>query len=290
MNKNILTFLIVTFFFFPSSLSFSASLKPVWKTEAVLQQPESVVYDPVQSLFYVSNVQGDVFSKDGKGFISRVDEKGKVIELKWMEAFHAPKGLCLAGDFLYVADIDALVRINIRNKSKKTFPVAGAIFLNDVSCDQNQNVYVSDMVQSAIYRLVNGRFEFWLKDDRLGGPNGLVLEGDQLYVAQWGLAEKDFSTKMPGHIIKIDVNTKQISDYGSPHPIGNLDGLTRYDSNSFIASDWIKGTILLINPKGPQTVATFSQGTADLTYLADKKWLLIPLMSQNQLAVFEWVP
>ena len=169
-------------------------------------------------------------------------------------------------------------------------PAAGAVFLNDVSCDDKQNVYVSDMLQPAIYRLVNGQFQFWLKDDRLGGPNGVLLEGNQLYEAQWQSSLPNAKQKFPGHIIVVDTNTKQISDFGSPHPIGNLDGLARYDAVSFLVSDWMKGTILQVTKEGPKTIATFSQGTADISYVPSKNWLMIPLMNQNQLAVYEWVP
>jgi len=290
MKKSIFKFFSVSLFLFSSQTLFAASLKPVFKTDAVFQQPESAIYDARQNIIYVSNIQGDPFVKDGKGFISKLDETGKVLELEWVNGLHAPKGLCLAGDFLYVADIDALVRINIKTKDKKSFPAAGAVFLNDVTCDENQNVYVSDMLLPAIYRLVNGQFQFWLNDPRLGGPNGVLLEGDQLYVAQWEASLPKAKTKMLGHILQIDTKSKQISDFGSPHPIGNLDGLARYDANSFVVSDWMKGTIMLVTKQGPQTIATFSQGTADITYLPEKKWLMVPLMNQNQLAVFEWLP
>src|SRR5204863_310120 len=74
--------------------------------------PESVLHDPAQDIYFVSNINGGPTTKDNNGFISRVRPDGAVENLKFIEGGHggatlnAPKGLALRGDTLWVADID----------------------------------------------------------------------------------------------------------------------------------------------------------------------------------------
>src|SRR5687767_3807529 len=75
-----------------------------------LHAPESVKYDSLQDVFFISNIQGVGSARDDHGFIVRVSaaaygnpemfaESGKNgVEL------HAPKGMALQGDTLWVAD------------------------------------------------------------------------------------------------------------------------------------------------------------------------------------------
>src|SRR5712691_7878176 len=76
--------------------------------------PESVLHDPVQDIYFVSNINGSPTAKDNNGFISRVRPDGAVENLKFIEGGHggvtlnAPKGLAIRGDTLWVADIDVV--------------------------------------------------------------------------------------------------------------------------------------------------------------------------------------
>src|SRR2546426_7894859 len=63
--------------------------------------PESVLHDPVQDIYFVSNINGSPTAKDNNGFISRVRPDGAVENLKFIEGGHsgvtlnAPKGLAI---------------------------------------------------------------------------------------------------------------------------------------------------------------------------------------------------
>src|SRR5204862_7062869 len=76
--------------------------------------PESVLHDPVQDIYFVSNINGGPTTKDNNGFISRVRPDGAVENLKFIEGGHngatlnAPKGLSLRGATSCGADIDAI--------------------------------------------------------------------------------------------------------------------------------------------------------------------------------------
>src|SRR5881398_3447690 len=103
--------------------------------------PESVLHDPVQDIYFVSNINGSPTAKDNNGFISRVKPDGAVENPKFIEGgrtgitLNAPKGLALAGDTLWVADIDAVRAFNAKTGApidSVSLSKLGAVFLNDV--------------------------------------------------------------------------------------------------------------------------------------------------------------
>src|SRR5215510_5815377 len=102
----------VSLFMLMGSAVSAQSLSETWRTEG-LSNPESVVFDPTENVLYVSNVAGDAVDKDGKGFVSRLSPDGKIVTLEWAAGLNAPKGLALAGERLYVSDIDELVAIDV---------------------------------------------------------------------------------------------------------------------------------------------------------------------------------
>ncbi len=96
--------------------------------------PESVTSDGKR--YFVSNQGQDVFSKDGDGFISEISEDGKLIERNFLPqkgVLNAPKGLTIANNILYVADIERIVGFDI-NSRKTVFEltIPQATVLNDI--------------------------------------------------------------------------------------------------------------------------------------------------------------
>ena len=121
--------------------------------------------------------------KDGNGYISTVTKNGVLLERKWLDGLNAPKGMAIADDTLMVADIDELLAINLGDRSVTRFVAPGAKFLNDVTIDAKGRVYVSDMMDDAIYRLEDGNFDIWVQSPELKAPNGLLAESSRIV---WG--------------------------------------------------------------------------------------------------------
>ncbi len=139
----------------------------VWETTG-FNGPESALHDGGRGILYVSNVNGGPGDKDGNGFISRLGVDGKLLEESWVTGLDGPKGMALYMDRLYVSDIDRLVEIDVNTGTiVADYPAPGSKFLNDVAVDRTGRVYVSDMMDNAIYRLDQGSFELWLKDAKL---------------------------------------------------------------------------------------------------------------------------
>src|SRR5512141_722568 len=76
--------------------------------------PESVRYDPDQDLYFISNINGGMSSRDGNGFIMRVNAANPADATIFAQSgrggvtLDAPKGLALTGDTLWVTDIDVV--------------------------------------------------------------------------------------------------------------------------------------------------------------------------------------
>jgi sugar lactone lactonase YvrE len=270
-----------------------ASASPVlaeelWSLEG-FQAPESALLDSARNVLYVSNVAGEANGKDGIGFISKVSPDGKMQEAEWVKGLNAPKGLIMSGDKLYVSDVDQLVEIDVNSGAvTNTWNAEGAQFLNDTAVDSVGRVFVSDMLTDSIYVLENGNLSVWLQDAALMHPNGLHVDDGRLIVAAWGKdIQPDFSTKEPGRLLAVDLNTKEISAIGSGEPVGNLDGLEPDGAGNWIATDWVGGALYRIHPDGTSDqLMDLNQGSADLEFVEGEKLVIIPMMMDGKVTAY----
>src|SRR5688572_31533056 len=73
-----------------------------------LHAPESVKYDSAQDVFFISNIQGIGSNKDGRGFIARTPASNYGAVTIFAQSgkggieLHAPKGMAIQGDTLWV--------------------------------------------------------------------------------------------------------------------------------------------------------------------------------------------
>ena len=264
-----------------------AAPKLLWETKG-LAQPESVVVDPATGAIYVSNIVGAVMQKDGNGFIAKLNGDGKVMTRQWVKGLDAPTGLALHDRTLYVADVDQLVEINAASgEIIKRYPANGATFLNDVAVDPEGTVYVSDTPTNTIWRLKDGSFEPWLANDKLNGPNGLLVQGDTLIVASLGRIPSVGQKQELAGLSQVSLKDQSVSPIGNGQPIGNLDGLELLQPGVYLVTDWAAGALYRVDAKGKaERLIDLNQGSADLTYLPDKKIVLIPMMLDNSLVAY----
>lgn len=262
-----------------------AAPKLLWEAKG-LAQPESVVQDPATGSIYVTNIAGAIMQKDGNGFIARLRPDGTIIEREWVKGLNAPTGMALRDRSLYVADIDELIEINVASgEIVKRYPAKGAIFLNDVAVGEDGAVYASDTPMNTIWRLKDGAFEPWLANDELNGPNGLLPQGDKLIVASFGKLPGEGQKQELGGLLAVNLEDQSISKLGGL--IGNLDGIQLPQPGVYLVTDWDAGVLFRVDAKGKaDRLIKLSKGSADLSYLADKKIVLIPIMLNNSLVAY----
>jgi len=124
---------------------------PAWSVSDGLKVPESVLYDRAGGLLYVSNINGAPTDQDDNGFITKLNPDGSVAQLAWISGeseevtLHAPKGMAILGDTLYVADIDCVrMFVNSTGAPAGEVCIDGATFLNDVTAGPGGQIYVTD--------------------------------------------------------------------------------------------------------------------------------------------------
>lgn len=248
-------------------------LSKKWETDSTLKVPESVLFHPQQKILYVSNIDGKPDQKDLKGSISKVSLNGKIIEAAWATNLSAPKGMGIRDGNLYVADLAEVAVIDLKTgKIKERIPVAGAIFLNDITIDPKGIVYVSDSRTGKVHRIEGKTVTTYL--EKKAGVNGLLASGDTLY-----LAVKDT-------LFRCDRNKKlSVITTGMDE---SSDGIVQAGKN-FIVSCW-NGIIYAVTPDGRKTTLLDTRAqksnTADIGYDPVAKILYVPTFFKNTVAAY----
>lgn len=215
--------------------------------------PDQCVWHAQSRTWFVSNLGGGIsLDKDGYGWITRLDEKGKVLEPFWIglaERMHSPSGMVATDRQLYVCDREGVYEIYIaERKISEFFPIPQGKFINDIAIADNGDLYVSDFFANRIYRLPQGSraVETWLETDRLEAPDGLYMDGGKLIVGSWDVLSEPgtFNTSKKGDLLKVDLKTKQIEVLSKE--AGNLEGITKAGDFYYI-TDWAAGRLLKVH-------------------------------------------
>ena len=248
-----------------------------WETKQELLTPESVCYYADSMFYFVSNINGKPLEKDGNGFISLLDQDGKIIELQWVTGLDAPKGMGIHKGKLYVSDINRVAKIDIATKTIEAFfEFPKAQFLNDIAIDAMGYVYISDMMSSKIYRIKGELKQVWIEDPALVNPNGLYIEGEMLLV---GCDNK---------ILRINTRNKQINDWLKE--TGGIDGHKAVGEGQYLFSDW-QGSVYLVKSDNSfeKILDTTPMGmnAADIEYVPENRLLLVPTFGDNRVVAYE---
>lgn len=259
-------------------------------SEVGFATPESVEYYAAKDHYLVSNINGSPFDADNNGFISKLSPDGKVIDLKWIDGardnvqLHAPKGMTIIGNKLFVADITQIQVFELPSgKQLSSINVEGSSFLNGIDAGDGDFVYVTDTGMKpgfessgsdAIYKVwANGNVETILKDPNMGGPNGIINDHDTLYVVFFG------SPKM----IKIESQGKATL---MPEPLaGRLDGLVKLKNGGIAMSSWESSSIDVYKNGEYETIAEFLNSPADMDIDTKRNRLLIPLFNEDKVLI-----
>jgi outer membrane protein assembly factor BamB len=255
--------------------------------------PESVLWDPDQDVYFVSNINGEPLAADDNGFISRINPNTLQIDLKWIDAakpdiiLNAPKGMAILGDDLYVADLSVVRKFDRKTgKPKGEIPIPGSTFLNDLASD-GKAVYVSDtgMKAGANGFVPSGTDAIWkITGDKpqkiasspgaLKHPNGLAVVDGKLWAVSFGGNE----------LYRIE-NGKKV--YVNTLPTGSLDGLVHLADGTFLVSSW-DGKAVYRGKDNQFTVALANiDAPADIGYDTKRHRLLVPHFNENVVSIHE---
>lgn len=264
------------------------------KTASVggFQTPESVKWDSVQDVYFVSNINGAPNAKDGNGYISRVGPAGAIMDTAFIKGLNAPKGLALVHDTLWVADIDQVRAFESRTGAPvATISLPGAIFLNDIAAAPDGSLYVTD---TAIRFGANGQVEHpatdqifrigpdrkvsvAIKSDSLGRPNGITWDAanQRFIVVPFG-ANKLLAWK-PGD------STVTTLESGA----GQFDGVEITKDGAVWVSSWADSSVSRYAGGQSSHLVKGVPSPADIGYDARRNRLLVPIFTGNRVEVWQ---
>jgi|GEM_PF-485301 len=276
--KKILYSLILLSFTFSGCDSNSYLIKSWKSSKGKLSVPESVIYDNGKKLLYVSNVNSkETPWKNNHGFISKLNSRGKILELKWVKDLKAPKGLTLGKKgHLFVADLDRVIDINSSTgKIIQIFKAPeGVNRLNDITYDDKRDIlFVSDSKTKDIYKIStnDGNFSLFYEKEKSSKAeqNGLLVDEDLLI--------------MQGEVGKlkyVNIDTKSVSTITRKLGIA-IDGITKYRDLGYIVSTWVGGVYFVSLNGDVKKLLGDNFKTADIFYSEDLDLLLIPDFSHS---------
>ncbi|MDX2190923.1 MAG: ATP/GTP-binding protein [Bacteroidota bacterium] len=266
---------IFTLFVFSCSVfaqSPSIQFTQKWETEPVLKVPESVIYDTKNKVLYVSNINGKPADRDTNGFISVLNIDGKIQNLNWVKGLHAPKGMGIFNNKLYVSDLTEVVIIDIaKGVIESKISITGAAFLNDISIDEKGNVYITDTGLAKIYMYDGKTAQVFVEGLPFMKPNGALARKNDLLIL-------DMETR---NIYSVDYKSKKINSIGKGIPSG--DGLAAISDSEWFASNWF-GEIFFVKDGNSELVKSTikeNKSSADIWVIGDQNLLFVPTFFAN---------
>jgi sugar lactone lactonase YvrE len=265
-------------------------------TVSGFETPESVRYDAARDVFYVSNVTGNPQAKDNNGFISRVRADGTMDSLRFIAGgvngvtLHSPKGMFLAGDSLWVADIDAVRAFNVTTGAPLfSLDFAGALLLNDITRAPDGTLYISDtrlvfgdsvMHRSPdrVYRIGADRtISVAIEDDTLGWPNGVLWDPDGQRLLVVAVGQKRIFEWKPG-----DAAPRLIAE--GP---GGYDGIEPLGAGRFILSAQDDSSISILQNGTVSKLIPNIVSPGDIGWDPARRRVLVPLLAANQVVIWQ---
>jgi outer membrane protein assembly factor BamB len=257
----------------------SYKLELVWATDTLLRTPESVLYDKQRDIFYVSDINGGSWDKDGNGFISKMDKSGKVTELKWIEGLNAPKGMGILGNSLFIADVDQVVEADIESgKIINRVEISGDPQLNDITVGDDGIVYISGSNSQKIYALKDGKVEEYFSGQEGERFNGLLWEKDRMLLL----------TSTSSQFKQINRETKEVKIISEN--MGHGDAIAPVGDGGYITTSW-KGAVFYVSAEGKVDTLldteALGENAADACFSIENQMLYLPTFSKNQVKAYK---
>ena len=259
--------------------------------QPAFSQPESAYFytsgstDP--GVYFISSTNGD-----DVGWVSKLAADGSMIDPRWATDLRNPMGMRVSGNRLWINNTTEVVGLNLDDPSDRiVHPIAGAIILNDLATDSSGHAYLSDSLNSRVVRvnLATGENSTYIST-LPSSPNGLLVQGDRLYIASWGVMSDrpeeraEWITKTAGDLYWVSLKDSTKSRHIIVPELGNLDGVEIDQKGNIYVSDWESGKLYKIS-SGTKTVVglgQYGQGLADIGLNSLTGELALPVMLSSE--------
>ena len=245
-----------------------------------LDAPEAARFDPELGVYFVANINGKPDGKDGNGYISRITRDGQVDSLKFIAGgrggvtLNAPKGMAIAGDTLWVADIDAVRAFDKRTGKPLATVSLGkeAKFLNDAAVGPDGAIYFTDTGANRVFRVAGGKATVALESKELQGPNGITWDSAASKFLIVPFQGKSISRWAPGDSVPTAV-------VEGP---GQMDGVEPLGDGRFVVTTWTDSSVFILEGDEISKLVGGLPSAADLAVDVEGGRLAVPLLMENR--------
>lgn len=267
--------------------------------------PESVRYDADQDALFVSNVAGFGSHHDGNGYIVRVPADSLAHPTLFVAGgrngttLHAPKGMAIQGDTLWVTDIDVVRGFHRRTGAPVgtiDFAHLGPVQLNDVAAGPDGALRVTDTGIRMVYEgnvPVGGDRVFEVRRGRVvttvatGGqlalPNGITWDATG---ARWVFVAFD---RFHGNVTAMSAPPDTVGRL-LRSGTGQLDGIEALRNGTLAFSSWADSSIHVLDGDVDTRIIREVPEPADIGIDTRRGRILIPLTVLGQVQVWDLGP
>jgi len=265
----------------------STDVKPFFVRDGFVA-PEAVRYDPDQDVYFVGNWgPGAASATDNNGYISRMRPDGQIETLKFIAGgangvvLHAPRGMYIVGDTLWVADADAVRGFNRKTGAKLAnvdFSALDRGFLNDVAADATGTVYVTDTGKNKLYK-VQGGPTLVLADSVLGAPNGITWDaGNRRFIIVPFGGSHSLRAWVPGTTTLTDITTSTGAKW---------DGVEVLSGGRILASSQADSSIHVFDGATGHAIIHTQGGPADIAVDTKRNRVAVPVVALNHVEIYD---
>ncbi len=262
------------------------------------ESPRAVIHDPVADVYLVSNISGEPTEDNDAGFISRITPDGEVEELVWIQTvgpqsrLNAPKGMAIAGDFLFVVDIQC-----IRMYDRESGVMDEQRCLDDVTdltgldAGPEGSLFVTDSGLTyangaptrtgtdAVYRLAVEDFSrgaTLASGEELGNPMGIAVGSRGIFTV----------TRSTGEVIRLTPEGDRTDLLSQPDR--QFEGVAFLADGGFAYSSSSDSAIYLVDGTGQlHTLLEDVDSPGDIGFDETRNRLLVPLTNENRLLIID---
>lgn len=267
----------------------ATAIKP-WFVRDGFVAPEAVRYDPDQDVYFVGNWgPGPASATDNNGYISRMKPDGQIENLRFIAGgtnrvvLHAPRGMYIVGDTLWVADADAVRGFNRRTGERVAnvdFSAFDRGFLNDVAADATGTVYVTDTGRNKLYKVQGqGGPTLVVSDSALGSPNGITWDAvnRRMIVVPYG-GFKGIRAWVPGTTSLTDIGMSTGAKY---------DGVEVLPGGRVLVSSQADSSLHVFTGNAGHAIIHTLGAPADIGVDTKRNRVAVPVVALNHVEIYE---